>query len=184
MNHLPERPTPEEFRAFILADVAASEDPRLPVTVWDRDGTTASVEWCRPVEGDREAWERFNAAMPFDSVVPYVRDLHAAVPDGVGRFMFSGRMAGNKKGEDFRYWQMLAWLRKVDLHFNRLYMRKGGDGRRDSLIKQEFFEAISPQFRVVVAVDDRPQVCDEVWRANGVPLVQVVDPAIPPLILR
>ncbi len=182
MNQLPNRPSPAEFAAWIDADIAASIDPRPPIVVFDRDGTLASVDWVRPVEGSTMSWHRFNAAMPFDAVVPYTAELLRAVPDGVGRFMFSGRAQGDRKGEDFRFWQMLAWLEKNNLPIDKLMMRPAGDQRRDSIIKQEFLDLVSTQFRVVLAVDDRDQVCDEVWRANNVPLVQVVDPSVDPML--
>lgn len=185
MNQLPDRPSPAEFAAWIDADIAASTDPRPPIVVFDRDGTLASVDWVRPWEdedGKTHGWDRFNTAMPFDAVVPYTADLLRSVPCGVGRFMFSGRAQGDRKGEDFRFWQMLAWLAKNDLPIDKLLMRSAGDQRRDSIIKQEFLDLVSTQFRVVVAVDDRDQVCDEVWRANDVPLVQVVDPSVDPML--
>ena len=164
------------------ASADLSSDPRQPIVVTDRDGTIASVEWVRPEDGDTMSWHRFNAGMPFDAVVPYVESLLRAVPEDIPIFMFSGRMAGNKKGEDFRYWQMLDWIRKHDLPIAKLLMRKGGDQRRDSLVKNEFFDLVSTRYRIVAAIDDREQVCRETWDAHGVPLVQVVDPGIPPLL--
>jgi hypothetical protein len=98
--------------------------------------------------------------------------------------MFSGRMAGDKKGDWHRYWLMKSWLQKHSLHFDMLLMRPGGDMRPDSEVKNEMLDAILPHFDVILAVDDRPQVCDHVWRARGIPLIQVVDPDIPPSLFR
>lgn len=180
-------PTPSEFAAHLCHWVdllTANGDGRAPAVVFDRDGTLASVDWVRPSDRDSASWRRFNAALPFDAVVPYVRDLLLAVPDGVHRFMFSGRAAGDRPGEDFRYWQMLAWLDKHSLPIDTLLQRRAADMRRDSIIKNEFADAVERRgFAILAAVDDRPQVCEEVWRARGVPLVQVTDPAIEPLLL-
>lgn len=178
-------PTPDEFRDFLELRAAAARMCGLkPAVCFDRDGTLASVDWVRPVDGDTISWHRFNAGLPFDAVVPFTRDLLLAVPKGVTRFMFSGRAAGDKKGQTFRHWQMLAWLAKHDLPIDAVLQRKAADQRRDSLIKNEFADDVEAQgFAILAAVDDRPQVCDEVWRARGVPLVQVVDPGLPPLLL-
>jgi hypothetical protein len=179
-------PSPSEFAAF-LADAAAaaraSGDMRTPAMVSDRDGTLASVAWVRPSDRDTISWHRFNAGMPFDAPVPYVVDLVRAVPDGIHRFMFSGRMAGNAKGQTFRRIQMTDWLRKHDIPIDTLLMRAGGDQRRDSIVKNEFVDLVSRDFVILAAIDDRQQVCDETWRARGIPLVQVVDPEISPALL-
>lgn len=185
MPNLSQRPTPQEFHDFVQRRALAAIHCGLqPCVVFDRDGTLASVDWVRPTDGDTMSWHRFNAAMPFDAVVPYTRDLLNAVPAGVRRFMFSGRAQGDRKGEDFRLWQMRAWLAKHSLPIDELLMRPAADQRRDSLIKNEFADAVEKRgFAILAAVDDREQVCDEVWRPRGVPLVQVVDPAIPPLVM-
>ena len=153
--------------------------------VFDRDGTLASCDWVRPTDGDNASWARFNAGMRFDAVVPHVADLLRSVPDGITRFMFSGRAAGDRPGDTHRWWEMRAWLAKHDLPIDHVLMRAGGDQRRDSIVKNEMLDYVqSLGYRVTLAVDDRQQVCDEVWRARGVPLVQVTDPKLEPLILQ
>lgn len=150
--------------------------------IFDRDGTLASVAYCAPTTRNNEDWRTYNGMMIFDSPVPSVVKLLRGIPDDVTKIMFSGRMAGDKKGDWSRYWLMKSWLRKHSLDFDMLLMRPGGDMRQDSDVKNEMLDAILPHFNVVLAVDDRPQVCDNVWRARGIPLIQVVDPDIPPSI--
>lgn len=181
-------PTPDQFRAFLRGRAMAAVHCGLrPAVVFDRDGTLASVDWVRPYEdedGRTRGWERFNAGLPFDAVVPYTRDLLDAVPEGVHRFMFSGRSQGDKVGDDYRLAAMRDWINKHSLPIDTLHMREAGDPRRDSLVKHDFADLVESQgFAILAAVDDRPQVCDEVWRPRGVPLVQVVDPALSPLLL-
>lgn len=185
MQSLPPLPSPDEFRSFLEARALAARVCGLkPAVAFDRDGTLASVDWVRPVEGDdghMTGWHRFNAGLPFDAVVPYTRDLLLAVPAGVHRFMFSGRAAGDKAGQNFRRWQMLAWLDKHALPIDTLLQRQAADQRPDDILKNEFVDVVEGRgFALLAAVDDRPSVCDGVWRARSVPLVQVVDPALPP----
>lgn len=180
-------PTPQEFHDFLAQQaqaLVADGDQQTPAVVFDRDGTLASVDWCRPSDRDSASWRVFNGMLPFDAVVPYTRDLLLAVPDGVHRFMFSGRAAGDRPGDNHRRLMMESWLRKHDLPIDSLLMRAGGDQRRDSLVKNEFADQVEEAgFVLLAAVDDRQQVCDECWRARGVPLIQVVDPGLDPLLL-
>lgn len=75
---------------------------------------------------------------------------------------------------------MLDWLHKWELPIDLLLMRSGGDQRRDSICKQEMLDTlILPSYDVRFVVDDRPAVCD-MWRANGLRVLQVVDPVLLP----
>lgn len=149
---------------------------KIPAVIFDRDGTLASVDWCRPDDRSNASWERFNAALPFDAVVPWVAALLHSVRPGVVRIMTTGRT------DDLRP-RLSDWLVKHDLPIDMLLMRAFGDTRKDSIVKQEIYDQrIAPFFDVRLVVDDRPQVCD-MWRANGLNLIQVIDPVIPPPIL-
>lgn len=63
------------------------------------------------------------------------------------------------------------WL---DIHMienTELFMRKEGDSRCDTTVKEEiFWEHIEPYFNVVAAFDDRPRVVRK-WKDIGIPLV-------------
>ena len=150
---------------------------RTPAVIFDRDGTLASVDWCRPVERDNESWKNYNLALPFDAVVPEIAALLHSIRPGVVRIMTTGRMENLRP----RMWD---WIRKHDLPIDILLMRADRDTRNDSIVKREIFEQkIAPNFDVKFVVDDRPQVCDT-WRALGLPLLQVTDPCIDPPIFR
>lgn len=153
--------------------------------IFDRDGTLASVAWCAPTDRrDDEQWRRFNALLPLDPVVPEVAGLLRAVRPGVTRLMTSGRMAGDQPSDSRRWWQVRAWLLKHDLPIDQLFMREGGDYRRDTVVKEELYRTkIEPHYDVRFAVDDRPEVCD-LWRSLGIPVLQVTDPELVPLVLR
>lgn len=151
--------------------------------ITDRDGTLASVAHVAPQDQSSWAWYQYNAAMAFDAPVPsVVAMLHAwklHVPDIV-IIMTSGRAAGDYPGDQRRLRQMEGWILKHDLPISAILMRKGGDQRRDSIVKAEMYEqSIEPFFDVQLVIDDRPQVAD-LWREIGLPLVQVKDPEILP----
>src|SRR6266699_1448247 len=114
----------------------------------DRDGTLASVEYIRPDAQDKlpktraekdaikAQWAAFNAALPFDAPVPAVVEMLDAVPQDVKIIVVSGRMEGDYPGDRHRRRQVLDWLHKHDIPFNRLFMRSGGDQRKDSIVKE------------------------------------------------
>lgn len=156
---------------------------KRPAIITDRDGTLASVAHVAPQDRSNFAWEQYNAAMPFDAVVPGVRSLltwaRNLYPDAIV-IMTSGRAGGDYPGDTRRRLLMEAWIRKHNLPVDALLMRKGGDQRKDSVVKREMFEqSIEPFFDALLVVDDRPQVCD-LWRELDLPLVQVTDPGILP----
>lgn len=153
---------------------------RQPAIIIDRDGTLASVEWCRHfvAEGsENKDWRSFNLALPFDPPVPHIAAILRAIRPGVMRIMTTGRT------EDCRF-NMFRWLRQHELPIDRLYMRKVGDQRKDSEVKREIMREIRGEgFDIRYVIDDRPQVCD-MWREEGLKVMQVVDPGITPHILR
>jgi len=156
---------------------------KSPAVIFDRDGTLASCP-LHPVDRSNSAWADFNAALPFDPVVPVVAGLLRSVRPGVARIMVSGRAAGDWPGDRRRLFAMRDWIAKHQLPVDFLFMREGGDTRRDSVVKHEILHRdILPHFDVRFAVDDREQII-EVWRDHGIPVIQVSDPDLPFPILR
>lgn len=147
--------------------------------IFDRDGTLASIH-NGPTSKEKGDWAAYNAALPFDAVVPEVAGLLHAIRPGVTRIMVSGRMEGDWPGDRRRRFAMLDWIEKYELPIDVLYMREGGDTRRDSVVKEEILlTQILPDYHPVLAVDDRPEVCD-VWRRHGIHVIQVTNPGILP----
>lgn len=66
-----------------------------------------------------------------------------------------------------------AWLKKHNIPFYDLMMRKEGDFRRDSIVKKEIYDNdIKGKFDVEFVLDDRQQVVD-MWREIGLKCLQV-----------
>lgn len=65
------------------------------------------------------------------------------------------------------------WLYSKGVVWNFLFMRKSGDKRKDSIVKEEiFWEHIAPTYNVVGVFDDRMQVV-KCWRDLGLKCFQV-----------
>ncbi len=61
-------------------------------------------------------------------------------------------------------------------YFTELYMRANKDQRSDFIVKKELYDAhIKGKYNVVAVFDDRPSVCNGLWRPLGLPLFQVGD---------
>lgn len=149
--------------------------------IFDRDGTLASLHNA-PITRSKGEWAEYNAAMVFDAPVPLVVALLNSFRPDVVKIMVSGRMEGDHPGDRRRRFQMIDWIAKHGLPIDHLYMRAGGDTRLDSVVKEEILvNDILPDYDPVLAVDDRPSVCD-VWRKYGIPVIQVEDPQILPTI--
>lgn len=152
---------------------------RAKAVIFDRDGTLASLHNA-PITRDSGSWAAYNAAMVFDAPVPVVVALLNSIQPDIRRIMVSGRMEGDHPGDRSRNFRMWDWIAKHNLPIDLLFMRSGGDTRLDSVVKEEILvNYILPFYEPVFAVDDRPAVCD-VWRKYDIPVLQVVDPKIPP----
>jgi len=65
------------------------------------------------------------------------------------------------------------WLNENDFKHHALYMRKEGDFRRDSIVKQEIYEQhIKDKYVVEFVLDDRDSVV-KTWRELGLKCLQV-----------
>lgn len=64
-----------------------------------------------------------------------------------------------------------SWLETYYIEHSGLYMRKEGDSRCDTIVKEEiFWEHIEPYYNIVAAFDDRPKMVRH-WKFLGIPLV-------------
>ena len=131
-------------------------NPDLPDAVLcDLDGTIALI-------GDRSPYDA--AKCEQDIVNEPVRSILQT--SGKKIIFVSGR-------EDKFKPQTLAWLKKHNISFDALHMRKSGDLRKDSIVKKEIYnEFILDKYNVAFVLDDRDQVV-RLWRDLGLTCLQV-----------
>jgi predicted kinase len=80
---------------------------------------------------------------------------------GVNIFVLSGAPDGSAK-------EIIRFLERVDAPVSRLLLRKNGDGRPDTVFKEEVFRRLSAEgYTVVHAIDDRASVL-AMWQRLGV----------------
>jgi hypothetical protein len=110
-------------------------------------------------------WDLFFQGMADDYLNQWCFKLIQAMRQGAHIVIVTGRSEDYRKVTE-------EWLKKHNVHCDRLLMRAKDDRRPDTEVKLEIYETkIKPTFDVWFAVDDRKSVVD-MWRANGVVCLQ------------
>lgn len=126
------------------------------VLLIDIDGTLAHTS------GKRSSYdyEKVDVDDVDDNLRMLLSDIHRK------KVIISGR-------EDSCRQQTIKWLITNGIQFDEILMRKTGDSRKDSIIKEEiFWEHIEPNYNVLCVFDDRDQVV-KMWRSLGIKCLQV-----------
>lgn len=114
-----------------------------------------------------------NGRNPYDDTLVHTDKVNERVADIVNNyrpdytvFIVSGRQDSCKEVTE-------KWLRDNHIIYNSLLMRKTGDTRKDSIIKQEIYEEhIKDKYFVEFVLDDRDQTV-QMWREQGLLCLQV-----------
>lgn len=127
--------------------------------VVDMDGTLALFNGRSPYEA-----QKCDTDLPNGPVVETVKKWQETVKVVV----CSGRT------DDARA-KSVAWLKQYGIKFDALHMRRTGDLRKDSVVKEEIYRAhIEGKYNVQFVLDDRNQVV-ELWRGLGLTVFQVAE---------
>jgi predicted kinase len=141
----------------------------MQAVIFDLDGTLFDVDHrLHHLEGETKDWSGFFGDMHLDSVIEpiamLVRVLHKA---GVAILFVTARPSDG----DYRQVTMDTCALH-DLPFHKLYMRRGGDFRRDDLVKADLLkEALDDGYEPILAIDDKTNVT-EMWRSFGIVALQ------------
>lgn len=175
-----ERKVPAE----VINDMAArfmqkGRIPEVDLTETRADGKLRKVAPPSPLKADAIVLDidntiaHLNGRGPYDTslyhtdtldenVATVIRELSRTFPI----LVVSGR------SDEFEH-VTREWLEKHHVPHDAIFMRRAGDTRKDWIVKHElYWEHIAPDFNVVMAFDDRVQVC-EMWRAIGIKVAQV-----------
>lgn len=144
----------------------------MNIIVFDLDGTLADVSHRRLfLDKNPPNWKDFNYNIPYDKPNQPIIDLYLALKkvDGNRLVIFTGRQEDSRIETDnwiFEHMQTIT----TDCS---LFMRKTGDFRGDSIVKQEMIEICEKKLgsKIVMAVDDRDSVV-KMWRDNGITCLQ------------
>jgi uncharacterized HAD superfamily protein len=117
--------------------------------ICDIDGTLADMGKRKPYDFENVDQDKVKHA-----TAEAVRVFHNA---GYRIILFSGR-------EDSSQTKTESWLKRNDIPYHELHMRKTKDFRKDAIIKKELYATyVKDKYEVLLVLDDRDQVV-KMWR--------------------
>lgn len=126
--------------------------------IFDLDGTLALMNGRSPYDG-----EDCNSDILYGPVAAVLKSLAGT---GYKIIILSGRNGESEK-------QTKEWLSNHSIYYDELHMRKPGDMRKDTIVKNEMWENhIKGNYNVIGIFDDRDMMV-EFWRNKGFPCFQV-----------
>jgi hypothetical protein len=137
--------------------------------VFDIDGTLSDLTHrLHFIQCDEPDWNGFFGAVAGDLVHEHIADLVRKLEVFHPVVLVSGRSDQCRAATE-------DWLRRHNIPFNRLYMRKQGCHRPDDMVKKALLDVLlADGYEPVMAFDDRDRVV-KMWRENGIPCAQVAD---------
>jgi hypothetical protein len=133
---------------------------KTPAFVYDLDGTLCNVSHRRQwVATHPKNWTAWNSSISEDKPNVPVLETLIALSERFDIILVSGR------GSEHRQ-VTIDWLKKHNVPFSALYMRKEGDQRPDYEIKGELADEVEEHFRILGVFDDRQSVV-KVWQRRG-----------------
>jgi predicted kinase len=138
--------------------------------IFDIDGTLADCDHrLHFIDGTdgKKNWKAFFAAMSQDPVRENIKQLIDLTYADREIVIVTGRPIDYKEATE-------AWLKKHNIRYNALYMRKYRDRRPDTEAKQEILDFYLDKNLIEMVVDDRPSVI-AMWRSNKLSVIDVGD---------
>lgn len=136
-------------------------DLQKKIVIVDTDGTVSDSHGIRsPYEENKVGLDR-----TYPVVVNWVRKLaedHTII-------IASGRHS--TCGDE-----TIAWYNKNNIPFDHIFMRHSWDNRHDFIVKEEILNellGIVSKDQILMVLDDRPQVVEKTWKANGLMCIPV-----------
>jgi len=137
--------------------------------ICDLDGTLCDIDHrLRFIHNtDKKDWDGFFDAMGKDSLRPVTKQLIDLTYPNHSVVIVTGRP---EKYRDMT----TTWLKDNDVRYDAIYMRRDGDRRPDTIVKQEILDLYLDKDKVEMVIDDRPVVIRQ-WRSNGLKVIDVGD---------
>jgi predicted kinase len=136
------------------------------IVLCDIDGTLADgTHREKHIEGSRKDWKTYFSLLsedaPIDIVTSWVTELFGS--DHI-ICLVSGR-------PDTYQHETIRWLKKHEIPYDYLFMRRGNDKRPDTEVKKEILDLL-PKDQIKFVIDDRPSVV-RMWKEQGLTVYPV-----------
>lgn len=124
------------------------------------------LEYCIVVDMDGTL-SLLNGRNPFDASTCEDDPVNGPVLEMVHKYQKSYKVIIVSGRTDDCMEQTLTWLAKYNIDYTSVHLRKTGDQRKDSIVKEEIYrEFIEPRYNVEFVLDDRKQVI-RMWQSLG-----------------
>lgn len=169
------------------------EQLKIKACIFDLDGTLFDIShrlhFVKPVVAEtnrdfpiettpkkpKKDWKNFYANIQGDKVNDWCRELIFAMHFRNYHIIFCSGRGGEHKEVTMEVLLGAIGPENMTMIRPSLFMRKVGDYRQDSIIKEEIYrQFIEPKYSVQFVVDDRPSVC-RMWRSVGLTVLQCND---------
>lgn len=136
----------------------------------DIDGTFTNNDHRQHyIAGEKKDWKSFSENCGGDTINEWCAELTTAMDNDFQVIFVSGRCEKYREITE-HYIDRNAGVMEI-----MLYMRKDGDYRDDTVIKEEIYnEHIKDKYDILFCIDDRPKVC-RMWRSLGLTVLQCDD---------
>lgn len=153
------------FEPFVASTGSKKQrDPdKKDCMIFDLDGTLAIMNGRGPFD-----WHRVHE----DGINPAIFEIYQSMSFskkmmGIDFIIVSGRSEESMK-------LTKQWLETYAIRYDGIYMRKKGDYRKDSIVKEEIWNEIEKEYNIICMFDDRNQVVDHA-RSLGHTVLQVAE---------
>ena len=140
--------------------------PAIPYNPELRNAVMVDMDGTLAIMNDRSPYDvsRCHLDLPNKPVLETVLKWQSST----NIIVVSGRTDDGKE-------QTENWLQQHGVKYQHIYMRKKGDMRKDSIVKEEIYHNfIRDRFNISFVLDDRQQVVD-MWRSLGLTVFQVAE---------
>lgn len=137
--------------------------------ICDIDGTLCDIsDRVHLVKGtEKKDWDAFFANIPNDKPRWEIINQIKALDHFFNIVLVSGRPEDYKK-------ETIEWLKKHEVPYETLIMRRTNDKRDDTVIKKEILDTYFKIENIQSVFDDRPRVI-KMWKENGLDVIDVGD---------
>ena len=139
------------------------------LVIFDLDGTMRNNSHrLHHIQQDPKDWDSFFKDSVYDKPIEKIVDLHnyfLKKSDYYQPVIVTGH------GEEYKK-ELDEWFLINKIPYYKLYQRKLGDRREDSVVKLEILFELLQNNKIAFALDDRPSVV-KAFRANNIQTLQV-----------
>lgn len=142
----------------------------MKVIICDLDGTLCDIKHrLHHVQEGKKDWQAFFVGIPKDTLRSEVaKQIHKLQEETKAEIILV-----SARPENYRTITE-EWLQKRSVPYMTLIMRRAGDKRPDTEVKEEIYEKYLKRLDIVKVFDDRPSVI-RMWREKGLDVEDVGD---------